>query len=58
MLESSFFSKNKIFETIFRSSRPDEFCKKGVLENFAKFAGKHLCQRLFFNKATGLRHAT
>ena len=24
------------------------FCKKGVLENFAKFTGKHLYQRLFF----------
>ena len=24
--------------------------KKGVLINFAKFTGKHLCQRLFFNK--------
>ena len=28
--------------------------KKGVLKNFAKFTGKHLCQRLFFNKVTGL----
>ena len=25
---------------------PEVFCKKGVLRNFAKFAGKHLCQRL------------
>ena len=24
--------------------------KKGVLRNFAKFTGKHLCQSLFFNK--------
>ena len=30
-----------------RSSRPDVFSKKGVLENFAKFTGKHLCQYLF-----------
>ena len=30
---------------------PDVFCKKGVLRNFAKFTGKHLCQSLFFNKA-------
>ena len=28
--------------------------KKGVLRNFAKFSEK-LCQRLFFNKAAGLR---
>ena len=26
--------------------------RKGVLRNFAKFTGKHLCQSLFFNKAT------
>ena len=32
--------------------------KKGVLGNFAKFTGKHLCQRLFFNKVAGLRPAT
>ena len=24
--------------------------KKDVLRNFAKFTGKHLCQRIFFNK--------
>ena len=29
--------------------------KKGVLRNFAKFTGKHLCQSLFFNKVAGLR---
>ena len=32
--------------------------KKGVLRNFTKFTGKHLCQRLFFNKVVGLRLAT
>ena len=36
-----------------RSSRPDVFCKKGVLSNFAKFTGKHLCQNFFFNKVAG-----
>ena len=30
-----------------RSSLPVEFCKKVVLENFAKFTEKHLCQRLW-----------
>ena len=35
-----------------RSSRLEVFCKKGVLRNFAKFAGKRLCQSLYFNKAT------
>ena len=38
----------------FRSSRPEVFCK-GVLRNFTKFTGKHLCQSLFFNKVAGLR---
>ena len=41
---------------IYRSSRPEVFCKKGVLRNSTKFTGKHLCQRLFFNKVAGLRH--
>ena len=34
---------------ISRSSRPEVFCKKGVLRNFEKFAGKRLCQGLFCN---------
>ena len=44
--------------TKIRSSRPEVFCKKGVLKNFTKFTGKHLCQNLFFNKVAGLRLAT
>ena len=43
---------------LYRSSRPDVFCEKGVLKNFAKFTGIHLCQRLFFNKVAGLRPGT
>ena len=35
---------------IFRRSCPDVFCKKGVLRNFTKFIGKHLCWSLYFNK--------
>ena len=42
----------------YRSSRPEVFCKKGVLENHAKFTRKHLCQSLFFNKVAFLRPAT
>ena len=34
---------------------PQVFCKKGILRNFAKFTGKHLCQSHFFNKIAGLR---
>ena len=29
--------------------------KEGVVRNFAKFTGKHLCTSLFFNKVAGLR---
>ena len=41
-----------------KSSPPEVFCKKGVLRNFAKFIGKHLCQSLFFKNVAGLRLAT
>ena len=41
--------------SLYRSSRPEVFCKEGVLWNFAKFTGKHLCQSLFFKKFAGLR---
>ena len=34
------------------------FFKKGVLKNFVKLTGKHLCCSLFFNKAAGLRTTT
>ena len=40
-----------------RSSRPEVFCKKDVLGNFAKFIGKHLSQSLFINKVAGLKPA-
>ena len=32
------------------SSRPEVFCKKHFITNFAKFPRKHLYQSLFFNK--------
>ena len=41
-----------------RSSHQRCSLGKGVLRNFAKFTGKHLCQSFFFNKVAGLRHAT
>ena len=34
-----------------RSSHSEVFCKKQVLKNFTKFAGKYLCRSLFFNNA-------
>ena len=45
--------KNKFFKVKLlkiQKQPPDVFCKKGVLRNFAKFTGKHLYQRVFFNK--------
>ena len=39
----------------YRNNRPEVFCKKGVLRNFAKFTGKHLRQSQFFNKVAGLQ---
>ena len=38
-----------------RGSHRRRSVRKGVLRNFAKFTGKHLCQSLFVNKAAGLR---
>ena len=37
----------------FRSSHRRCSVKKGVLRNFTKFTGKHLCQSLFFSKVAG-----
>ena len=51
-------SSNLIVTTCcFRKQPPEVFYKKGVLENFAKFTAKHLCQSLFLNKIAGLRSA-
>ena len=41
-----------------RSSRLEEFYKKGVLRYSTKFTGKHLCWGLFYNKAAGWRPVT
>ena len=41
---------------VLRSSHKVCSLRKGVLKNFTKFTGKHLCQSLFFNKVAGLRH--
>ena len=50
--------KNLRKPSFWRSFRPEVFCKKGVLRNFAKFTGKYLCQSLFVNKVAGKRLAT
>ena len=38
----------------FKRSYPKVFCKKVVLERFAKFTGKHPCQNILCNKNAGL----
>ena len=50
---STYFGRAK-----YRSSHRRCSVKKGVLRNFAKFTGKHLCQSLFFNKVIDLRLVT
>ena len=57
-LFNHFLLEQKLFGTINRSSRPEVFCEKAVLRNFAKFTGKYLWQSLFFNKVDGLGPAT
>ena len=37
----------------FRSSRPEVFCKKGVLRDLTKLTGRHLRLSLFFSKVAG-----
>ena len=52
-------NKRKLLKTIGLLKQPPKvFYKKVVLNNFAKFTGKHLCQSLFFHKVAGLRPAT
>ena len=53
------FLKNALSPfAVSRSSHQRCSIKKGVIENFAKFTGKHLYQSLFFKKVAGHRHAT
>ena len=40
----------KITQGPYRSSCPEVSCKKIILSNFAKLAGKQLCQSLFLNE--------
>ena len=46
--------RNRPISDPIQKQPPEVFCKKGVLRNFAKFTGKHLCQSFFFNKVAGL----
>ena len=40
-----------------RNFQNTEAATGGILKNFTKFTGKHLCQSLFFNIVAGLRAA-
>ena len=53
--ERILFQTSEIIRAQTRSNRPEVLQNKGVLRNFAKFTGKHLCQSLFFNKVAGLK---
>ena len=44
---------NYIDGKIYEFPTPEAVCKKGVLENFTKFTGKHLCKSPLFNKVAG-----
>ena len=49
------FQKNSTFHSSnYRKGRPEVFCKKSVIKNFAKFTIKHLCHSPFLNKVAGL----
>ena len=58
--EVTFFGVLLVFfcEELLRDRSSHRRCsvRKGVLRNFAKFTGKHLCQSLFFDKVAGLRY--
>ena len=54
----NFFNDEKHAQWMFRSNNQRCSVRKGVLRNFTKFTGKHLCQRLFFNKVAGLSPTT
>ena len=53
-MADSFFVRDDL-ESLSEAATRGVLQKKGVLRNFTKFTGKHLCQSLLFNKVAGLR---
>ena len=51
-------SSQSLYSIKHRSSFPEVFCRKGVVQNFAIFTGKKLCNSFLLNKVAGLRPAT
>ena len=45
---------SQLLPVLLRNSHRRFYVRKGVLRNFGKFRGKHLCHSLFFNKVAGL----
>ena len=62
LIFEKFFPEKVLYLSVFqqRTEAVAQRCffKKGILRNFAKFTGKHLCQSLFFNKVAGLAPVT
>ena len=53
------FWESECFYLNIEKQQPEVFCvRKGVLRNFTKFTGKHVCQGLFFSKVAGVKSAT
>ena len=48
------FIRKYLFRKNIQKQPQEVFYEKNVLENFAKFTGKHLCQSLCFDKVGGL----
>ena len=49
---------SRSFSCLYRGTHRRCSIEKGVLKNFAKLTGKHLCQSLFFNEVADLGPAT
>ena len=58
--ESNFYSSTIYYNFVLsiEAATGGVLLRKGVLRNFAKFAGKHLCQSLYFNKVETLKIET
>ena len=50
--------RSRIKDNVCRSSHQRCSVRNGVLRNFTKCTGKHLCQSISFNKVAGLRTVT
>ena len=53
-----FYNFVKIFSEKPGTATRSVLQRKNILKNVAKFTGKHLWQRVFFNNTAGLRPAT